>query len=103
MPISPTTREKIKAVSPHTKIEWTVVYIVFQRALPFRFHNCGDGTPEDKQVGERNLRLLPRYLEQSPVKPNQVKELGRLEAVVEGFKLSEDSQVPNEKLAFEVL
>ncbi|KAF9870965.1 zinc-binding oxidoreductase [Colletotrichum karsti] len=103
IPTHPPAKEEIKAVNPHTKIEWTVVYTVFERALPFRFDNCGDETPQDKKVWEKYLTLLPQYLERGQVKPNQVRELGGLESVTEGFRLSEEGKVSNEKLVYKLL
>ncbi|KAH0425426.1 zinc-binding dehydrogenase [Colletotrichum camelliae] len=103
IPAMPPAKEEIKAVNPWAKIEWTIVYTVFERALPFRFDNCGDETPEDKKVWEKYLKLLPQLLSNGDVKTSKVTELGALEAVVEGFKLSEEGKVSNEKLVFKVV
>ncbi|KAL0941961.1 zinc-binding oxidoreductase [Colletotrichum truncatum] len=103
IPAFPPAKEEIKAVNPHVKVEWTIVYTVFERALPFRIENCGDETPEDKKLWEKYLRLLPQYLERGEVKPDKVKELDGLESVEDGLKISEEGKLSNEKLVFKIL
>lgn len=86
------------------KIESTIVYTVFERALNYgAFDNCGKETPEDKAFWEKYLSQLPEWLEKGVIKPNRVKELGGLEEILEGFKLQQEGKVSAEKLVYKIV
>ncbi|KAF6814412.1 zinc-binding oxidoreductase [Colletotrichum plurivorum] len=104
VPQHPQAKEEIRAANPHARDEWTIVYTVFERAIPLKgYENCGRETPEDKKTWEKFLRLLTGFLERGEVKPNRARVLGGLESVVEGLKFAEEGKVSNEKLVYKVL
>lgn len=104
VPVHPQAKQEIKAANPHARDEWTIVYTVFERAIPLKgFDNCGGETPEDKKTWEKFLGLLTGFLERGEVKPTKARVLGGLESVPEGFKLAEEGKVSNEKLVYKVL
>ncbi|TDZ31079.1 Trans-enoyl reductase ACTTS2 [Colletotrichum spinosum] len=104
VPAFPQAKEEIARVNPHAKVEWTMVFTVFGKAIPLvGFDNVGGETPEDKRLWEEFLRLLPQFLEKGQVKTNRTKELGGLGSISEGFKLLEEGKVSNEKLVHKIM
>lgn len=87
------------------KVESTIVYTVFGRALQYAvFDNCGkdDDRPQDKAHWEKILSELPGLLESGKIKPNRVKEAGGLDDVLAGFKLHQEGGVSAEKLVYRI-
>lgn len=87
------------------KLESTIVYTVFERALKYPgFDNCGPDrpTPEDKAVWEKYLGMLPNLLTSGKIKPNPIREMGGLEDIVTGFKEQEEGKVRAEKLVYKI-
>lgn len=91
-------------VAARVKIESTLAYTVFGRALgETGFDNTGPARPEDKEFWEKYIRLLPDLLSSGKIKPNIAKELGGLESIPEGFKLQMEGKVRAEKLVYKIL
>ncbi|ROV99438.1 hypothetical protein VMCG_06378 [Cytospora schulzeri] len=85
------------------KVESTIAYTVFQRAVRFPgFDNCGSETPEDKAVWEKYLSMLPELLSSGKIKPNRVREMGGLEDIITGFKEQQEGKVSAEKLVYKI-
>ncbi len=85
------------------KVESTIVYTVFERAIQYRsFENCGGPTPNDKAFWEKYLQLLPEYLEQGKIKPNPVRERGGIRDIEAGFQEHREGKVFAEKLVYKI-
>ncbi|KAH8819322.1 chaperonin 10-like protein [Xylogone sp. PMI_703] len=103
VPLSQDIKDSINRLNPHTTVESTLVYTVFERALSYGgFDNCGKPTPADKQVWEKFLRWLPRMLQEGDLKPNRIKEIGGLNDILTGFKLSEEGKLSAEKIVYRI-
>jgi NADPH:quinone reductase-like Zn-dependent oxidoreductase len=104
LPAKPAEGE-IKEINSKAKVESTIVYTVFQRALPYgaSFDNVGGETPEDKAYWEKWLSVLPQYLSSGRIKPNKIRELGGLEDLLVGFKEQQEGKVSAEKLVYKVV
>lgn len=103
IPLSKDTKSSISLSNPHVIAESTLVYTVFERPLSYGgFDNCGKPTPEDKQVWEKYLRWLPKMLQEGDIKPNRIKEVGGLNDILTGFRLSEEGKVSAEKIIYRV-
>lgn len=97
-------RPEVASINKKVKIESTIVYTVFQRALKYgAFDNCGSETPHDRAVWEKYLGLLPGYLSSGKIKPNRIRELGGLDDINTGFKEQQEGKVSAEKLVYKVL
>lgn len=99
------TDELPEDLQKRVKVESTIVYTVFGRALSYGgFNNCSDqdDRPQDKAFWEKILSELPGWLEAGKLKPNRVKEAGGLDDVLEGFKLHQGGGVSAEKLVYKI-
>jgi NADPH:quinone reductase-like Zn-dependent oxidoreductase len=96
-------RAEVEEINKKAKVESTIVYTVFERALKYgAFDNCGDATPEDKALWEKYLGLLPELLASGKIKPNRIRELGGLDDINKGFKEQIEGKVSAEKLVYKV-
>lgn len=97
-------RPTVESINKKAKIESTIVYTVFQRALPYKaFDNCGEETPEDKALWEKYLQMIPDYLQKGSIKPNRVKPMGTIDDINTGFKLQQEGKVSAEKLVYNIV
>ncbi|KAK1479573.1 zinc-binding dehydrogenase [Colletotrichum cuscutae] len=86
------------------KVESTLVYSVFGRALTYgSFDNIDGEKPEDKKFWEKYLSLLPKWLEDGSIKPNPQKEFGGLDDINKGFELQAKGGVSAEKLVYKIV
>ncbi|KAH8892167.1 zinc-binding dehydrogenase [Thozetella sp. PMI_491] len=99
----------VEGVGQGVKVESTIVYTVFGRdvgeSTPVYklFDNTGLETlAGDREFWEKQLRLLPGYLQDGKVKPNPVRERGGLDDLLEGFKEQEQGKVRAEKLVYKI-
>lgn len=98
-----TSKDIPEDVASRVKVESTLAYTVFGRALGNTgFDNTGDARPEDKAFWEKYIALLPELLKSKKIKPNPVKELGGLEDIPKGFQLQSDGKVKAEKLVYRI-
>ncbi|OQN96060.1 hypothetical protein B0A48_17860 [Cryoendolithus antarcticus] len=97
-------REAVTSVNSKAKIESTIVYTVFDRALPYGkiFDNVKEKTPEDKAVWEKWCSLLPELLQRGKVKPNKAREMGGIDDILKGFKEQQEGKVSAEKLVYKI-
>merc|ERR1711977_89561 len=96
-------RAEVESINSKAKVESTIVYTVFERALKYPgFDNLGSETPQDKAIWEKYLSLLPEYLSSGKIKPNKIRELGGLEEINAGFKEQQEGKVSAEKLVYKV-
>jgi NADPH:quinone reductase-like Zn-dependent oxidoreductase len=98
------TEELGPDANPKVKIQSTIVYSVFERALSYgAFDNCGQATPQDKAFWRKYLSLLPEYLESGKIKPNPAKEFGGISDILTGFKHQQEGKVSAEKLVYKIV
>ncbi|KAJ4244746.1 hypothetical protein NW762_014322 [Fusarium torreyae] len=97
-------KEALRAINSYIKIEAIITFTVFGKPLAYTmFDNVGGATPEDKRAWEEEyLRWVPKMLEQGDLKPNHVREVGTLDDVLEGFRLSKEGKLSAEKAVFKV-
>ncbi|KAF4964760.1 hypothetical protein FSARC_7359 [Fusarium sarcochroum] len=101
--LAPVDKEALRAINSYIKAESIIAFTVFGKPLAYTvFDNAGDATPEDKRAWEEYLLWLPKMLEQGDLKPNHVKEVGTLDDVLEGFRLSKEGRLSAEKAVFRV-
>ncbi|KAI1758707.1 zinc-binding dehydrogenase [Hypoxylon sp. FL1150] len=94
-------REKIE--NKKVRLESTIVYTVFERALKYgTFDNCGEPTPQDKATWEKYLTLLPEFLSSGKIKPNPVRESGGIDDILAGFEEQIQGKVSAEKLVYRI-
>ncbi|KAM0714217.1 hypothetical protein Q7P37_010004 [Cladosporium fusiforme] len=97
-------RAAVESINSKAKIESTIVYTVFQRALPYKaFDNCGEDSPDDKAIWEKYLQMIPGWLQDGKIKPNRVKEMGTIDDINTGFKLQQEGKVSAEKLVYRIV
>ncbi|GAP90520.1 putative zinc-binding dehydrogenase [Rosellinia necatrix] len=88
------------------RVESTIVYTVFGLPIDLSgsgFENWGGPTPTDREFWERYMaHILPGYLESGKIKPNPSRELGGLEAILEGFEMQIQGKVSAEKLVYKI-
>jgi NADPH:quinone reductase-like Zn-dependent oxidoreductase len=96
-------RPEVEAINKKVKVESTIVYTVFARALKYgAFDNCGSETPQDKALWEKYLSLLPELLTSGKIKPNRIRELGGINDITRGFQEQIDGKVSAEKLVYKI-
>lgn len=103
--ILPRKTSELPERTPKVKVESTIVYTVFGEPLNLGdspFENWGGPTPRDRALWEKYLGLLPKYVESGKIKPNPTKEIGGLEAILEGFELQQQGKIRAEKLVYKI-
>ncbi|KAI2632854.1 zinc-binding dehydrogenase [Xylaria nigripes] len=86
-------------------VESTIVYTVFGHPIDLTglgFQNWGGPTPRDREFWEKYLGLLPLFVESGQIKPNPARELGGLDAILDGFKLQADGKIRAAKVVYKV-
>ncbi|OLN96043.1 Zinc-type alcohol dehydrogenase-like protein C2E1P3.01-like protein 2 [Colletotrichum chlorophyti] len=85
------------------KVESTLVYTVFGRDVIYKaFDNTDGERPKDREIWEKYLGLLPKWLEEGYIKPNPQKEFGGLDDINKGFELQAKGGVSAEKLVYRI-
>ncbi|KAF3767331.1 GroES-like protein [Cryphonectria parasitica EP155] len=96
------SRDEVAKIHSKVKLESTIVYTVFARALNYPMDNCGGETPQDKAIWEKYLGLLPELLSSGKVKPNRIREVGGLDDIPTGFQEQKEGKVSAEKLVYKI-
>lgn len=97
------TDELPAELAQKVRVESTIAYTVFGRPIKYgAFDNHGGPTPDDKAMWEKYLAMLPEYLGDKKIRPNQPRELGGLDDVLGGFQLHEEGKVSAEKLVYKL-
>ncbi|KAI0205321.1 zinc-binding dehydrogenase [Astrocystis sublimbata] len=103
--ILPRTTAELPSDIAKVKVESTIVYTVFENPLELGdkpYDNWGGPTPQDRKFWEKYLGILPELVASGKIKPNPSRQMGGLDAIIEGFKLQREGKVRAEKLIYKV-
>ncbi|KAK7752493.1 hypothetical protein SLS62_005461 [Diatrype stigma] len=111
LPVKDDLREEVRALNGKAKVEATIAYTVFRRALglqqpanyaAFDYQRGENDTPEDKAFWEKYLAQLPDLLATGKLVPNKVREFGGIDDILAGFKEHAEGNVRAEKLVYKI-
>lgn len=112
LPVKDDVREEVRALNGKARVEGTIAYTVFGRALglqqpanytAFDYHGADkEDTPEDKAFWEKWLAQLPDLLAKGKLTPNKVREFGGIDDIPAGFKEHAEGNVRAEKLVYKI-